>query len=86
MIKTPKTRTKEHPRRRLEVAIDTMTTIEMVYALQKVINRVKQSGDGWQRFHISDATIEMELSTYSETEYRIEEINGQLCYIFKSAL
>jgi len=58
----------------------------MVYALQRVIDNIKRSGDGWKRFQINDAVIEMELSTYSETEYRIELINGRLCYIFKSAL
>lgn len=86
MTKTWKTRSNQHPRRRLEVTIDSMTTIEMVYALQRVIDNIKRSGDGWKRFQINDSVIEMELSTYSETEYRIELINGRLCYIFKSAL
>jgi hypothetical protein len=73
-------------RRRLEVSIDGETTAEIVQALQSVINRVKNSGDGPQRYTINGTVIEMSLDSYGEREYRIEEINGKVCFIYKSKL
>lgn len=73
-------------RRRLEVNIDAETTAEIVQALQSVINRVKHSGDGPQRYTINGTVIETNLDSYGEREYRFEEINGKLCYVYKSKL
>jgi hypothetical protein len=73
-------------RRRLELSIDGETTAEIVQGLQSVINRVKNSGNGAHRYTINGTIIQFDFDSYGEREYRIEEINGKVCFIYKSKL
>jgi hypothetical protein len=63
-----------------------MTVSELIYALESLKGHINHSGDGFKRFSINDAHIEYNLDTYGEIDYRIELINGKLCYILKSKL
>jgi hypothetical protein len=72
-------------RYRLELTIDAPTTKELIYALTRINDRVvNNSGTG--RFKVNDTTIEMDLSTYGEIDYRIDTINEKMCLIFKSKM
>jgi len=72
-------------RYRLDITIDAPTTKELIYALSRISNRVvNNSGTG--RFKVNDTTIEMDLTTYGEIDYRIDSINGKMCLIFKSKM
>ena len=72
-------------RYRLDITIDAPTTKELIYALSRINDRVvNNSGTG--RFKVNDTTIEMDLSTYGEIDYRIDNINGKMCLIFKSKI
>ena len=72
-------------RYRLDITIDAPTTKELIYALSRINDRVvNNSGTG--RFKVNDTTIEMDLSTYGEIDYRIDNINGKMCLIFKSKM
>ena len=72
-------------RYRLDITIDAPTTKELIYALSRINDRVlNNSGTG--RFKVNDTTIEMDLSTYGELNYRIDNINGKMCLIFKSKM
>lgn len=75
-------------RRKLTLEIDAATTKEMIYSLRKVIDRLtNHCGDCFQRFETLGTHIEMTLETYGEEmEYRIEEINGKKCQIYRSKL
>lgn len=72
-------------RYRLDITIDAPTTKELIYALSRINDRVvNNSGTG--RFKVNDTTIEMDLSAYGEIDYRIDNINGKMCLIFKSKM
>ncbi len=75
----------DQKRYRLELTIDAPTTKELIYALTRINDRVvNNSGTG--RFKVNDTTIEMDLSTYGEIDYRIDTINEKMCLIFKSKM
>ena len=77
---------KKVKRRRLEITIDAMTVSELLYALESIKGHVSNSGDGFKRYSINDAHIELSLDTYGEIDYKIELINGKLCYVLKSKI
>ena len=74
-------------RRKMTIEIDATTTKELVYALKQVESRIITCGDGFHRFQTMGTHVEMNLQTYGEElEYRVEEINGKMCQIFRSKL
>lgn len=70
---------------RLVLSIDSPDIKELSYALTQVAKGVSRNGNEG-RFNINSTTVEFELSKYFEIDYRIERINGNLCYIFKSRM
>ena len=75
-------------RRKMLIEIDAATTKELIYALKRIEDRItNHCGDGFHRFQTMGTHVEMTLETYGEgLEYRVEEINGKLCQIYKSRL
>jgi len=86
MKHTAKTATQHHPRKRMTIMIDAMTTMELKKALSSIMFRLHSCGDAHQRYGLNDILIEFEIETYGELDYRIELINGKLCYVYKSKL
>lgn len=86
MKHTAKTATQNHPRKRMTIMIDAMTTMELKKALSSIIYRLQNCGDAHLRYGLNDILIEFEVETYGELDYRIELINGKLCYVYKSKL
>lgn len=67
------------------MSIDSPTAMELVYALSRVqdmINRMENTG----RIRVNDTMIDYTLDRYGDHDYRIEEINGKMCYILKSKM
>ena len=74
-------------RRKMLIEIDAATTKELIYALKRIEDRINHCGDGFHRFQTMGTHVEMTLETYGEgLEYRVEEINGKLCQIYRSRL
>jgi hypothetical protein len=69
----------------MEISVDAPTTKELVYALSRITDWVA-GNHGSGRFKVNDTTVEIETSTYGEMDYRIENINGKTCLIFKSKM
>lgn len=63
-----------------------MSTIELKKALHSIAFRIHNFGDGHQRYNLNDILIDFTVDTYGELDYKIKEINGQMCYVYRSKL
>jgi len=76
---------KVEKRYRLELSIDSPTAMEMIYALSRVqdyLNKMQNNG----RIRVNDTLIDYTLDRYGDHDFRIEEINGKMCYVLQSKM
>jgi len=73
-------------RYRLEISIDAPTALELYYGILQIQNMIKNTMQKNVRISVNDTIIDYTLDRYGDHNYRVEEINGKLCYIFKSKM
>lgn len=75
----------EDKRYRLELTLDSPDIKEMIYTLSQLADSIARYGEQ-ARFRVNSTQVELSFTKYNEVEYRVEEINGKLCYVFKSKM
>jgi len=71
-----------------ELSIDAESTSELIYALESIKNKLANGSvkTPCGRYKLNGALIDFKFDFYGELDYRIENINGTLCQIYKSKM
>jgi hypothetical protein len=59
---------------------------ELIYALARITEKASDHINGSGRQKINNTLIEYRFGYYGDVDYRVESINGKMCYIFKSKI